>query len=803
MQRLRLAARSFLRTPGFTAIAVLSLGLGIALNTTMYGVVDAMLYPEIDARAPEQLYAVRARGDFRYVVDQRTRTALLRSGFHAYDATGATAVGGSGYIELHVVGYGRRMQQARATTVAPNYFEVLGVRPLIGRALTTSDYTNGASPLMINDGLANTLFRDGESPLGKVIDVDGTPHVVVGVRRTPPGSGNALWMLPAAGHANDVGIDLIRLRDGASLRQAESELAVLSARFAQLAHVAPKFAWFELRPLAGSQFGFNHFDFALIASVLAILLIACANLANLQLARGIGRSRELAVRCALGASRRDIVVQLMLESALLAFAGLSVGVLLSEWGVRLAQSRIPPVVADYVIAPQMSWRVLTFAGIACVLCVMIIGLVPALRVSRVDPNELLKSGAGTGANRKHRRQYAVMVAVEIALSLALLSGTSIVVQATMALEQTRMGYDPKPMAVATLALPVKHDTTVSYVSLANALLARARSMPNIGDATVTMSGNPHDAVTANDPSGGPREFPAPMYRYLIVTPSFLRTFHRRVIEGRDFLDGLPVQPEVIIDRVTARFLWPNADPIGAQIKLGSAASGKPWVRVVGVVDTDTAGTLFDPANASFIRATSLGAIYYLPTASDSVRVRGMLMVDVVTRTQSAPGRLPVALLRALHDVPPLRAVGAESMEDHLSITRERQAHEFVASTFVVFSALALGLAAVGIYGIVVHSITERRRELGVRIALGASTRQVLEAVLREGNVVALAGIALGLLLTKHTADWLYAFTLEDAKYNAPLFAAMAALLFVVVVVAALLPALRATRIDPVESLRNE
>jgi putative ABC transport system permease protein len=803
LHRLRLAARSFLRTPGFAAIAVLSLGLGIALDTTMYGVVDAMLYPEIDARAPEQLYVVRARGDFGYVVDERTRTALLRSGFHTYDATGATGRGSSGYFEPHVVEHGRRMQQARGLTVAPNYFEVLGAQPLLGRTLTQSDYSSGASPLLINDGLANTLFRDGESPLGKVVDVDGAPHVVIGVLRTPPGGGNEVWMLPAAGRANDIGIGLIRLRDGASLRQAESEMAVLSARFAQLAHLGPKEAWFELQPVVGSQFGFDHFDFALIASVVAILLIACANLANLQLARGIGRSRELAVRCALGASRRDIIAQLMLESALLAFAGMSVGVLLSDWGIRIAQSRIPPVVADFVIAPQMSWRVLAFAAIACVFCVLIIGLVPALRVSRVDPNELLKSGAGTGANRHHRRQYAVMVAVEIALSLAVLSGTSIVVQATITLAQARIGYDPKPMAVAALALRPDHDTTVSYVSLSNALLARAHTVSGLSEATVTTSGNPHDAVTANDPSGGPREFPAPMYRYLIVTPSYLRTYHRRVIEGRDFLDGVPAKGEVIIDRVTARFLWPNADPIGAQIKLGSAASSKPWVRVVGVVDTDTAGTLFDPTHASMIQATSLGAIYYLPSASDSARVRGMLMVDVVARTSHAPTRLPVALLRALHDVPPLRALGAESMEDHLSITRERQAHEFVASTFVAFSALAIGLAAIGIYGIVVHSITERRRELGVRIALGASPRQVLEAVLREGNVVALSGIALGLLLTKRTADWLYAFTQADAKYDAPLFGAMAAMLFVIVVVAALAPALRATRIDPVESLRNE
>ena len=450
-QDVRLAARSFLRHRGFSIVAVLSLALAISLNTTMYSVIDALVAPKLDIRSPDRLYFLKIWGDIRSRVDQPTRASLLRSGFHTYEGI---SYYGHQWGDGVAVEYGRRFARADYATVAPNFFSLLGVHPLAGRVFNDADIASGAQPVILSERLVGTLFPDGASPIGASIDVDGVKHPVIGALRrgsTLPGSDVAMWMLPPPSvNLRMLPMNVVRLRDESSYTEAVRELAVLSARFAALAGERPKDTWFQLIPATTPQFHFRNFHFALIGAVVAVLLIACANLSNLQLARGIGRSRELALRAALGASRADIVTQLLLESALLAGAGLGLGLLLTFWGTHLLGSRIPPSVADFVIAPQTSWRVLVFAMVACAVCVILVGLLPAVRVSRVDPNELLKAGAGTGAHKRNRRQYGLMVAAQMGLSLALLSGAAIVVRSAAYYRELRVGYDVKPLATATL-----------------------------------------------------------------------------------------------------------------------------------------------------------------------------------------------------------------------------------------------------------------------------------------------------------------------------------------------------------------
>jgi hypothetical protein len=304
-----------------------------------------------------------------------------------------------------------------------------------------------------------------------------------------------------------------------------------------------------------------------------------------------------------------------------------------------------------------------------------------------------------------------------------------------------------------------------------------------------------------------------MATYAVVTSSYMRTFGLPVIQGRDFLDGVPAVPEVIVDKSTAHALWPNSTAVGSWIKLGDYVSHAQWVRVVGVVPTlDNVGDQLNPAQGPITYGTQigprfrtrLGAIYYLPDATDSTRVVGhRFAFNVVTRAKHDPARMPITLENAIHPLFPGAFVVSNSMEEALGITAARSRHDFVATIFAVFAALALALAALGVYGIVAHSVAERKRELGVRIALGASARNVIAAILREGNVVALAGVALGLYLTKDTVNWLHAFSSDGDQYDVVLFAIMAAVLFLAAFLAALVPALRATRIDPVESLRSE
>jgi putative ABC transport system permease protein len=809
----RLAARSFVRHKGFSIAAVVSLALAIALNTTMYSVIDALINPRLEIRDPDRIYQLTIWGDARRRVDNATRASILRSGSNTFE--GVTSYGGSGGpFRSSAVEHQRRYTQVATATVAPNFFDMTGARLLRGRGFAESDANGATQPVVITQSLERTLFADGQSAIGEIIDIDGAPAPIVGVVGNAahlPESHPDIYRLPPPGTAlASLPLNIARLRKEVSPAIAERQLRVLSARMAVLLGVPAKDVWFQLSPMKTRQFRFSGFHFALIGAVVAVLLVACANLANLQLARGIGRSRELALRAALGASRRDIIVQLLIESAMLAGAGLVLGLLMTFWGMSLLESRIPPRVSTYITAPQTSWRVFAFAVVAAIICVMIVGLLPAIRVSRVDPNELLKSGAGTGANKKSRKQYGIMVIAEIGFSLVLLSGASIVVRSALNLDTMKLSFDITPLSTAILTWVAPHDTVVTTNAVTNEVVSRARSLPDVVDAAVFtnryMIGQ-YVTVYGKDPL--PRAVQARDYK--VVSGSYLRTMRLRIVDGRDFTDGGAEEPEVVIDQKTATALFPGSDPIGERMKLAAPKVDQPWARIVGVVENITGPSSVITSRATGVRTTPVGDVYLLPAAGDSTVIKRPpkappayepgVVLQLVVRSKSDHERMPITLQRYLHHDGHLRLLTASKMDGEL--WDERASHDFVAGLFSLFAVLAIGLAALGIYGLVAHSVAERRREMGVRIALGASSRDVLHAVLREGNVLALSGVALGLLLTKYSAVWLQAFSIEDDQYNALLFAAVGIVLFVVALSAALIPALKATRIDPVESLRSE
>ena len=803
-QTLRVALRSFTRHRGFTIVAALSLALAIALNTTMYGVLDAMISPALDIRDPGDVYALRIWRDARKSIDDATLASLIRGSL--VDLEGTSYVEGD--FSQEAVEYGRRFRMVSADIVAPNYFELLGVRLVSGRYFGSADMLAPTPSVVVSDRLAHALFLDGESPLGKVIEIDGGPHTVIGVRRSTGPSDADLWKLvPRDVNLSALPISVLRLRPGVPREQLDAQLALAAQRLALVSRDDPKNVRLQLTAVTSSQFRVKGFHLALIGSVLAVLLIACANLANLQLAHGIGRTRELAVRAALGASRGDLVAQLLVESAMLAGAGLALGLVATFWAADLLRWHIPSQVATYVVAPQTSWRVFVFAIAACAVCVFIIGLVPAMRISRVDPNELLKAGAGTGASTKHRRQYGVMVTAQIALSLALLSATSVIVHDAVRLSAEKPGMDVDALSQASVLLRPSRDTAFDLADEFQRVAGALRSARGVSDVTVTSSqqvvGHAISSFAAN---GTVQETRAPVYTYRVVSPSYFKVYGWRVAAGRDFVYGVSNESEVIVDKSTARKLWPGVNPVGARIKLGADSARIPWVRVVGVVsDLPNLHTFLTSAPLEN-RTAGLGNIYYRPGARDSVRFKAHVprfAYTVVARASSDPNRLPITLRRALLPVAPGAVIWAVTMDEATGIAEMRQGQDFIAAMFLLFTTLALGLAAFGVYGIVAHSVAERRRELGVRVALGASSRNIVGLVLREGNAFALAGIALGLWITKDSIWYLRAFSIEDDAYNAPLFAAMALVLFATVLGAALVPALRATHIDPVESLRNE
>jgi putative ABC transport system permease protein len=797
-QSIRLAARTLAKHPGFATTAILSLGIAIALNTTMYGVLDAMLNPRIDIRRPEQLSYVAYFGDYQHKLDRDAITASLRSSDTFEAITGAAFFGMDQPIETD-----KRYSDARVQTVLPNYFDVLGVRALRGRLFTEADRAADTPPVVLDEELAAELFIDNQSPLGQRVHIEGRPFVVIGVlARTAHFGGTAAWVInPPV--TQRVAQNMVRLRDTITRKQAEREMARLSAQLAAATGEDARTTGLRLIGMFRRQFRVQGFHLGLIAAVLAVLLVACANLANLQLARGIGRARELALRSALGASRADIVTELLIESGLLAVAGLALGVVLTIWAKHLLRASLVSAVGYYVVSPQLSWRVFLFAVVVCLLCLTLVGLLPAIRVSRVDPSELLKAGAGTGAHKTNRRRYGFLVAAEIALSLALLSGAALVIRAAWRYEQIDFGYDPKPLVNGWTRVQPPLAASVSTAGALNNLVTRARAVPDIADAAAAVQASPlKRAVTVDDPGGAMREIPAPMWTYQIVTPGYFRTLGLPLVKGRDFAEGGHAELSVIVDQPTARLLWPNADPIGRMVKFGDAYSTAPYARVVGVVPEMR--DLREMRIFKFARPARLNGVFRVAAVSDSVAVGKFgAQFNVVVRARRNPERVLIETRRLLRETPFANAARADPAEDVLGLTGERTSQRFVASLFTFFAALALTLAALGIYGVVRHSVEERRREMGVRIALGAGARDILHAILREGNVIALSGIAVGLYATKRSVPWLAAFYGEDDQYDAHVFALMAVILFGVTVVAALLPALRATRIDPVEAMRSE
>lgn len=823
---IRIALRTLGRYPGFTAVAILSLGVAIALNTTMYSALDAMLDPRISARKPDHIYTLMYYGDFRRKLGPDAVEAVLRTELPGYEGVTGSRGHWSVWGREPLAENGSRYTRVRPAIVRLNYFDFLGARPMEGRTFLSRDEDEANA--VISDRLAQKLFPD-QSSVGRSLLLDGQGYTVIGVVERSavfmPLTAD-LWILRPAS-VPMVPMTLIRFREKVDPHDIDEHLKLLAARLALAAGEKPGQTAFQGKELAIRHNILRSFHAALIGAVLAVLLVACANLANLQLARGLARSRELALRSAVGASRQQLIAHLLLESGLLALAGLALGLVLTLWGIHVMRASIPPVMEGYIIAPHTSWRMFVFAAVAALLCLFLVGLVPAWQVSKVDPNTLLKSGAGTGVNREHRKRYGMMVVAQIGLALPVLIGAIVALLGAFRMHDREYftrevyGYDLSPLVAASVPIAVSPGQKVIRAADAAAeLTSRAKSVPGVIDAAAYFQRAPlKNRVSVDDANGYVREEAAHQWSYSVVSPSYFRAFGRAIARGRDFREGEFDGNAVIMDARTAKFLWGNENPIGRAIKFGDAQSDLPWHRVVGIVGDlrDTFAIRRRDPTANY----RLAQVYRVITPSDSIllqrpgdtqrtsisqqrlrQIRATILVYARVRGNTELGAM--RLMRGLRSLNAAESPSVIPLEDDAGISQSRIRNDFVASLFGTFAFLGLGLVAIGVYGIVSHSVAERRRELAVRISLGATARNILHAVLREGNVLILGGIAIGLLLTKYSVGWLGRFwATENSGYDSPLFALIAAALFGLAAFAAFLPAWRATRIDPVEALRHE
>ena len=795
---MRYAMRSLRKHPLFTVIAVLSLGLALALNTTMFALVDAVVHPYVPYPEPERIVTANFfSGDRDHFVPLAERYRAIRDGSTAYDAI-------AGYSFLWTLVHTRTAAENQlVTAVTPEFFDVLGVRPMVGRPFSPAGPAARNDEVLISFRLWNRLFAGRPLESGLTLGVGTLGYTVVGVM--PRGVhfpyDADIWV-PLASLPTDTTTRrngpiaaALRLKQGVTPEMARAELEVVARRltleFAQRRSLYAVVNSFARHVQTGSPV-----PSFLPITVALVLIIACANLGTMMLARGMARRRETAIRMALGASRRVVAGLVLIECGLVVSAGVAIGIVLTFWALHI----LPHVATPWVpvlgdIQPVPSWRVFSLVLAASVAMLLLAGVAPALRAAGTDPAEPMKESAGTTTGRI-RDRYNPLIIVEVALSTALLMSAAlfIIYVARMAIFDFR--YAAKRLVVAGINANGKTAATDTDVErFYTDLLARSRQLPG-ARAAATMRSERPDGPTVLGEQGKSGERWMNLINYSVVSPDFLRTFGITVTKGRDFApgDANAATGVVIVDEKAAARLWPDLrTPVGRMIKFGRAESKRPWLRVIGVAH---AVDLLPRRDTDLPPEPSIYVVY----GHDVARQRDLLVQSDGVGGDRGRADLAVAVRREIQAVAP--TMGLPKVRAWLdSYENVRSASAFMASLFAALGTFGLALCALGLYGVLAYAVSRRLRELAVRIALGARRRDVARLVLHDAAVTALAGVGVGafvaLWVTRAISELLSNVGYADV---AALLVAEG-ILFAVAVAACAGPVRQAIRADPGQILR--
>lgn len=777
---LRLAIRSLLRRPAFLAAATLSLGLALGLNTTTFAIVDAVLHPHVPFHDPDRLYWVVLSidgqgGGFNPADSYRT----------LWDGTDAFEDVAFGTPRRALVQVSTSTEAGWVADVSGNLFALLGVDAREGRHFTGMDRNEPGA--VISHRLRQRMVRD--RPLaGATVRVDGEPHPVIGVmpRGMREPFGTDVWLLASTAEVAVQArwlITFVRLREDVTREQAQAQLTLMATRLTEEYGTGQQRFRYGMRSIQRDSEGLRLIHRILLGAAAVILVIACANLANLMLARGITVGNELAVRRALGATRGRLVSQLLAEATIVAVVGGAVGTLLSIWGGELLENRLPPDAGlGSWLVPQFSWRVLAFGVAVTMATVVIFGLLPAIRASGVDVTGPLKDRAGTTTPRT-RARYSVLVVAQVALSVVLLTAAALLANAAQRVSAYDFGYDSEGLLTASIwSGSGPRISPDSAARVHAAVLQRAGTIPGVRAAATYGGQLLGQMVSSDDPSG------VPFYKrgHWTVSADFLRTLGIPLVEGRDFLPGDEQRGGVaIVDEEAARRLWPHGSAVDRMIRFGDPSSPGSWLRVVGVA-----------------RQVSFGLPHPLLPPEPVIYVLSMQArwTQVVVRAERDEASVALALRREINALLP--GTGSRLVSSWGRWHERRAAsRQFVARLVMVFAGFAVTLLAVGLYSVLAYATNRRMREFGVRIAVGARPRHVLNLVLHDGVAMILAGTGIGALASVWTAEILGAYLYQVDPSDAITLASAETVLFVVCLAACLLPALRAMRADPVKVLR--
>jgi putative ABC transport system permease protein len=788
---LRHAVRSLRRSPGFVLVSTLTLGLALGLGVTTYAMLDAVWHPYTPVRDADRVYSVRMWGDglSGYVRswDQYTR---LRDQGRFYEAISFMT---PAWLAPAVAG--GSIEDARVNYAGPGLFQLLGIKPVRGRLFSPD-------PLVLEDDAAVLVSADfwrdrlhGRSLDGATVTVFDRTFRVVGV--LPRGAwlmGDADMWLRLAPSAMEKAprtpglFPVVRLPGATTLemaqRQADSIAADLAREFG-----TGSFEWaYRLVSMKPEPRAIGTLHKALAMAALLILLIGCGNLANLMLVRGTTRRRELALRTAIGASRGALVRLLLAEAVLVAVVGAVAGAAFAAWGSSLLRHQLPPDIRGIgVLIPYLSWRAFAFGVAATGVTVVLFGLLPALRASDVNVSEPLKDTAGTTTERQ-RHEFYPLATTETALALAVLMAGLLMTKAADRIGNYPFGYDIDNLWSAL----VRFEDSASVGSssrLADELLARVESTDGVQSAALVWR-RVRGVAFGDDASG--RRLGGRVYHntFPIVSPQFLRTLGIEVVTGRDFAEGDRYGTgAVIVDEAAADSLWPGDSALGRMIKVGSWRSEAPWRPVIGVARNARLGFEKDPD------LQLEPGIYIVPSPGET-EAGGM--AQLVFRTRADSG---ATVLRVQQTIRSTLRRGALALPWTREFDDVVAGHWFVAAVFVAFSFFALGLAVVGLYGVLAYTANQRRREFGVRIALGARGRDLGQLVLHDVLIMVLAGTAAGAFLAMWGSRFLGTWLYDVPQTDAVALVTAEGVLFVTAMLAALGPVLGATRVSPMEILR--
>ncbi len=784
---LRYTLRSLARSRGFVAVAVLSLGISLGLASVTFAALDAVIHPYVPFTASDRLFYVTQWGTGSGgTVTWHDKYLEVRDGARIHDEIALVS-----FQTVFVEGP-NNVENASVSSVTDNLFDLLGVQPMEGRLFRSGQNdADEQTRVVISAPLRRRLFGN-RSLEGAALSMAGTTYEVIGV--TPHGMDfpfrTDVWLLAphsveASGTGRGARFPVIRLRAGLDLETAMAQLAPAADRLRNRYGVGRQDFGFDLHSVRPDPMRFRRFHGALAGAAIAVLLIACGNLANLMLARGISRRRDVALQMAVGAGKGTIVRDVLLEVGLLGLAGGALGALVAVWGVNVLIAQLPPdlpLVGS--LAPHLSWRVFAFALGATIVAMMLFGVLPAVMAANVDAAEPLKDSAGTTTGRT-RRAYNPLVIAAVAGAIVLLMGAGLLFKAALRVGAYDFGYNPDGLLRVMLRLPPERYEQTDFNDTVEQALGRLQGNPAVADASWWGVRVAEDLVMTSDDVGRVMQ----LRTYFAVGPTFLRTLGITVRRGRDFAAGDRTgRGAVIVDETAAAKLWPGMDPIGRLIKLGGSDAPEQWVPVIGVARDVSMFFVSDPD------LPPEPAVFHLPPQYDS------RVVQFVVRSRDNDPRLAVVLGRQVRDVLP--GVGVPIVRPWLRFFDDFvAARRFMATLFALFGTFALSLATIGLYGVLSYAVNRRMREFGVRIALGARRSDLIRLVLHEGTVMILAGTAIGALVAMWSAQllsqWLYNVNPTDAVslIGAEL------VLIAVSIAAAVVPGIRASRASPIDVLR--